>query len=148
MESRKVREELEQQHRLFKRKLATLEAEGWGLDAGEIGMAADHQAAQTQLQQIESQLEALPARTELLDANLDILINTFRDAPEKIYRETHSMIVDRMNIRQKSLTDKSNELTWNDIHIASGLVRTVMLVKYPTNELLTARKSARKNIYQ
>jgi len=148
MESRRVRQELEQQYRLYQRKSATLDSEGWGFDTTQAEPGADHVAAQSKLEEIESQLLALPAKTELLDAHLEILINVFSNAANNLYHTSESMIVDRMNTISKTESDRAHQLSWDDIHSSSGVVRTVMMVKYPLSDLSPRNRAPRKAVYQ
>ena len=148
MESRRVREELEQQYRLYQRKFETLESEGWGFDTIQPDPNVDHLTAQSKLEEIESQLQALPAKTELLDAHLEILIKVFSNAADHLSFSTESMIVDRMNTIVKAESDHAHRLNWHDVHSSSGITRTVMLVKYPVAELAPRKHATRKPIYQ
>jgi hypothetical protein len=148
MESRQVRLELEQQYRLYQRKSATLDSQGWGFDTTQAEPGTNHSAAQAKLEEIESQLQALPAKTELLDAHLETLIKIFSNAADHLYHQATSMIVDRMNTIVQSESDHAHQLSWDDIHSSSGVMRTVMLVKYPASELPRKQKSVKKNIYQ
>ena len=148
MESRRVREELEQQHRLYQRKFDTLQSEGWGFDSTEGEPGTDHASAQSKLEEIEMQLQALPAKTELLDAHLDILMNIFSNAADHLSRTTESMIVDRMNTVVQAESEHAHELSWDDIHLPHGMQHTVMLVKYPVKELSLRKPGGRKPIYQ
>lgn len=140
IDTRAERQELEQNYTLLSRKLATFEAEGWGFDPGGAEINSDHAAAQLKLDEIEAQLEALPARTELLDSSLDALVNVFSHSPEKLYSVLVTVIIDRMNVVQKSVSDSANELLLNEFHSAKGLIRTGLMVSYPTGELLPRKK--------
>ena len=51
-----------------------------------------------------------------------------------------SVILDRMNVMQKSVSDSANELLLNEFHSANGLIRTGVMVSYPTAELLPRKK--------
>ena len=148
MESRRVREELEQQHRLYQRKFATLQSEGWGFDTMQANPGTDHSEAQAKLEDIEAQLKALPAKTELLDAHLEILISIFSNAADHLGHTTESMIVDRMNTVVKTESEHAHQLSWDDIHLPNGMQRTAMLVKYPLVELAPRKKATAKPVYQ
>jgi hypothetical protein len=139
--SRRERLELEEQRILLRRKLATYEAKGWGFDMARKDMAVtdettDHSAAQRELGEIESQLKALPARTEYLSDSLDALINIFNSAAQKLWSVPVSMIIDRMNIKRKSISDNTIELSLQEFHSANGLILTGCMVSFPSNELL------------
>jgi hypothetical protein len=140
--SQSERLDLEQQYTLLRRKLSTLEAEGWGLEEGG-STSSDHADAQIKLDEIEAQLEALPAKTELLNFNLDVLDGVFTNSQHKLYNNNVTVIVDRMNIKQNSVSETASELRWNELHSANGLVRTAMMVSYPTAQLLPRKKMTR-----
>jgi len=140
IDTRTQRQELEQNYTLLRRKLATFEAEGWGFTPEGTQTHSDHAAAQLKLDEIESQLEALPAKTELLDSSLNALVEVLSRSPEKLYSMPVSVILDRMNVIQKSVSDSANELLLNEFHSANGLVRSGVMVSYPTAELLPQKK--------
>ena len=134
--SRKERLELEQQYTLLRRKLSTLAAEGWGLEEGDAAASSDHTDAQLKLDDIEKQLEALPAKTEVLNFNLDVLDEVLTNSQDNLYHDSIAVIVDRMNIKRNSVSKTANELIWNELHSANGLIRTAIMVSYPTSQLV------------
>jgi hypothetical protein len=119
--SQSERLDLEQQYTLLRRKLSTLEAEGWGLEEGG-STSSDHADAQIKLDEIEA---------------------LFTNSQHKLYNNNVTVIVDRMNIKQNSVSETASELRWNELHSANGLVRTAMMVSYPTAQLLPRKKMTR-----
>jgi len=124
----------------LRRKLAALDAAGWGFDETGSGSEYDHSTIQRELDELETEFKALPPRTELFNASLDALVDVFNNASHELWSETVSVIIDRMHIKRGAASGNANELLLNEFHSANGVIRAGLLVSYPTSELLPRKK--------
>jgi hypothetical protein len=138
-----ARLELEKQTTLLSRKLETLEEAGMGFEVNESEATISRASLQRELDHLEDRLESMPAKTEILSANLEALVHVLDNAASKLWTDPAKVIIDRMHVKQESVSSTSDELLLTDIFSANGLTHTGVLVSYPTDELLP-----RKNFLQ
>ncbi len=113
------REELGRRRSLLRRKLKTLEHEGWDFEApGEHPTAPPDLEAE--LKQVEEQLEALGAEDKTLPAQLERVAEILETAERQLWAETVVLHLDRMNVVRSAGEPSVHEVQVHELHTARG----------------------------
>lgn len=133
------RSELEQQHRILRRKLDTLRAGNWGLTP----MLAEKEVAQPDLASLEkeiasldTELQQLGSRAEDLERSMDQISRIMNLASESLVIRGFDLHLDKT--MTKKVTDKAEEghhLKLTEAAASSGERRILLFGHFPTREL-------------
>ncbi len=138
------RGELERERALLRRKQAALTAGHWSFDAPGDQGPSDPQTLKQQLKDIESQLGALGSGAGLLGAHLDILVDVLKQAEQNFWSARHSLIVDRMAVKQAQASALAPEIDLTMLHNATGSGLIARLVRVDRESLPAQRDLLRE----
>ena len=138
------RGELERERALLRRKQAALTAGHWSFDAAGDQGPSDPQTLEQQLENIESQLGALGSGAGLLGAHLDILVDVLEQAEQNFWSARHSLIVDRMAVKQAQASALAAQIDLTMLHNAAGSRLIARLVRVDRESLPAQRDLLRE----
>lgn len=152
---RSKKQQLEQQQRqLLQKKTKLLKGAHVGLTTlldPKIAALDTPIAIDQRLREIEAELNQLQASSATLDDHLAKVVVTLRE-PEKYLRLNRvSLTLDHMNIKvEKDAAYNANTLTLEDMFLGENRWITLLLIRFPSNELLPQPdffKEANKMLY-
>jgi hypothetical protein len=131
----KERAELGQARTLLRRKLNVLKSAGWSFEPGEEGHQETPASIEAKVEDIERQLRALGGETGALGVYLDRLIEVLEGAERQLWKESRSLIVDRMGIKREQPSESAPEVSLEELHNAAGRTAIVLPIGIPRGEV-------------
>jgi hypothetical protein len=129
------RESLEAGQSVLKAKLRALQSSNFGLSGGEAGEPADAAQIEAKLADIEGQLKATGTGAATLPRHLDILVETLGKAPEQLFAQPLSILMDRLGIRQDQPGGTTVQLELVEVRNATGQAVVVLPVAIPRDAI-------------
>jgi hypothetical protein len=136
------KQELEKRQRhLLQNKVGVLKAAGLGLGSlltePASGPAFDPAAIERQLAVLEAELGQIRADTATLDHHLALVAETLSEPEQHLRLDQVSFTLDHMNIKVDPDSARvNNTLTFREVRIGNQRRFIVLLVKFPSSELL------------
>jgi len=131
---RAERSELARHRDVLRHKLATLERNGWSLEAGK-GTPTNPLSLQAELANIEKQLERLGSDADVLNSHLDSVAAQLAQAEQLLQREIFRMRLDSMNVQREALDETGRDIELPGIRNARGRRNVLLLLSILPNEL-------------
>ncbi|KAB2921932.1 MAG: hypothetical protein F9K25_19810 [Candidatus Contendobacter sp.] len=136
------KQELEKQRQLLQNKVEVLKSARLGLESlltePASGPVLDPPAIERQLAVIETELGQLRADTATLDHHLALVAEILSEPERHLRLDSISLTLDHMNIKVDPDSARvNNTLTFQEIRVGSQHRFIVLLVKFPSSELLT-----------
>ncbi len=131
----KERESLEAGQSVLRAKLRALQSSNWGLAGQEAGEPPDAAALEAKLADIEKQLEATGTGSATLPRHLDLLVETLEKAPEQLYAQPLSILMDRLGIRQDQPGGTNVQLDLVEVRNSTGQAIVVLPVAIPRDAI-------------
>lgn len=135
------KQELEKQRQLLQHKIGVLKSAGLGLESlltePASGPVLDPAAVEHQIEEIEAELGQLRADTATLDHHLALVAETLSKPEQHLRLAPILLTLDHMNVKVAPESARvSNTLTFQEVQIGSQRRFIVLLVKFPSSELL------------
>lgn len=133
VEAREKRSDLKRERNLLRKKLDALDAGHWRFD-GKAAAAGGIAGLEKQVADIENELQSIGCDDGVLEANLDLLIDVFRRAPEQSWAESIQLCVDSMGIKRPAGSPHAVELEIQELHGIRGRRLVPLRVVIPRRE--------------
>ena len=137
--ARSKKAELDQQRQLLQRKLRAMEAGSWGLEAAFAPSEAgptDLAALEAEIQAVENELLALGSKPHALEHSLEHIGATLGDPARWLDMRSVSLELSPMSVKAgPGTTGRSCQLELTELFSASGQQRTVLLGRFPAQDL-------------
>lgn len=135
------KQELEKRQRhLLQHKAGVLKSARLGLESlleASASPPLNAAAVNRQLEEIQTELSQIRADTATLDHHLALVAETLSEPEQHLQLDPVSLTLDHMNVKVAPDSDRaSNTLTFREVRIGNQRRFTVLLVKFPSNELL------------
>jgi len=131
----KEREALEAGQSVLKAKLRALQSSNFGLAGADAGEPADAATLEAKLARIETDLQATGTGAATLPRHLDILVETLEKAPEQLFAQPLSILMDRLGIRQDVPGGTTVQLDLVEVRNSGGQAIVVLPVAIPRDAI-------------
>lgn len=129
------REALEAGQAVLKAKVRALQSSHFGLSHADEGEGTDAVALEAKLAQIGRDLEATGTGARTLPRHLDLLVETLEQAPEQLFAQPLSILMDRLGIRQDTAGGTTVRLDLVEVRRAAGPPLVVLPVAIPRDAI-------------